>query len=255
MLDSGQITEISHVVEQALDKAERIWQKHGIALNENFRATGDSLEKYEKVPSRIPGRPNVEAGKEEVGTFIALVADMRESNQHLMAAISGTKASELERVFYETSALLPAMERTIQFKQGAVTEYLGDGVLALFSVDEDEPEAAIRASFGAAENCLSRTRKIVNDALSRRYGLPRLAVGIGLAMSKAVISLVGLEGNSHAKVTGRCVYFATKLSGGVNEIAVDKVIRSKWPKSKGGELRFKSVTRRNTEGYLVSRED
>jgi class 3 adenylate cyclase len=171
-----------------------------------------------------------------------------------MSAIAQNPVSELRRVFYETSALLPALERTIQFEAGEVTEYLGDGVLALFAVNDGEAEATIRASFRAAENCVGDTRGIVNVALKERYGLPPLQVGVGLAMSKAVVSLVGLEGNRHAKATGRCVYFATKLSAGVNEVVVDAVLRGAWPKTKGGGLRFQPTVRRKTDGFVVARK-
>lgn len=255
MLEEGRKGEISDIVDGALDRAERIWRKHGSALDEAlFRADSvDSIAKRESMPSRIPGQQEVESGKEKVGTYIALVADMRGSSTHLLTAIAQTKATELERVFYETSALLPALERTIQYNRGAVTEYLGDGVLALFEVDEEDEQRTIRASYAAANDCLGDTRDIVNVALEDRYELPPLDIGIGLAMSRGVVSLLGLEGNSHPKLTGRCVYFATKLASGRNEIFVDKRMRTAWPTSKRGLLSFEKCVRRGVDGYLVSR--
>lgn len=251
MLTKNEKEEIRLIVERALDRAEFIWGRHGIALDEQYRA--DSVAKRERVLSRIPGQKEVEAGKEQVGTYIALVADVRESSKHLMTAIANTKASELERVFYETSALLPALEKTIQFQGGAVTEYLGDGLLALFAVNESDKGKTVRAAYGAAKNCLGNTRTIVNEALQCRYRLPPLDFGIGLAMSRGVVSLVGLDGNSHAKVTGRCVYFASKLAGGRNEIVVDEHMDTAWPTSKGGRLRFERCHRRGTPGYVVTK--
>jgi len=52
-----------------------------------------------------------------------------------MRAVSSktSKVSQLQRIFYETSALLPAMAKLIFFENGSVTEYLGDGVLGLFT--------------------------------------------------------------------------------------------------------------------------
>jgi class 3 adenylate cyclase len=253
MLNDNQKQEVQIIVDRALDRAEGIWGKHGIALDEVYRADSDVLAKRESVPSRIPGRKEVEAGKEQVGMYVALVADMRESGKHLMAAIADSKASELERVFYETSALLPALERTIQYKMGAVTEYLGDGLLALFEVDEADTETTVRASYAAAKNCIGDTRDIVNQALKDRYNLPPVNIGIGMAISRAVVSLVGIEGNSHAKAIGRCVYFATKLADGKNEIIVDKRMEAAWPTSKGGRLRFEQRSRRGVDGFLISK--
>ncbi len=255
MLNAEEKREVKSIVHSALEKAERIWGRHGLSLDEALHARADSagIAKRERVPARIPGHNTVEEGQERVGTFIALVADIRESSNHLMSRIAAAKATELERVFYETSALLPALERTIQFENGAVTEYLGDGVLALFSVDERDRQRTVKAAYAAAENCLGDTRHIVNEALNDRYDLPPLNLGIGMAMSKAVVSLVGIEGNSHAKVIGRCVYYATKLSSGKNEIVVDDGMDAAWPVSENGTLRFKKQTRRGVEGYLVTR--
>jgi class 3 adenylate cyclase len=256
MLDDNQEKEVAAIVKSALDKAELIWGKHGTALDEAFiRADAEVLAKSERVPSRIPGQPEVEAGKEQVGTFIACVVDMRDSSKHLLHHITGTKASELKRVFFETSALLPALERTIQFESGSVTEYLGDGVLALFEVDEDDKDIAITKAYTAASNCLESTRGIVNQALKDRYNLPSLDIGIGMAMSRAVVSLVGIEGNSHPKATGRCVYYATKLSGCLNEILIDEKLDAAWPTTKEGKLQMSKRSKRGVEGFLVSRKN
>lgn len=111
----------------------------------------------------------------------------------------------LQRLYYETSALLPALERAIQYEGGSVTEYLGDGVLALFAVEDDDEASAVYAAYEAAENCLGDIRAIVNDALGERYVLPPLRFGVGMALGRAVVSLMGIEGNSHTKAFGKCV--------------------------------------------------
>jgi class 3 adenylate cyclase len=121
----------------------------------------------------------------------------------------------------KTSALLPALECAIQYEGGSVTEYLGDGVLALFAVDDDDNASTIYAAHRAAKNCLGDTRSIVNDALGERYVLPPLRFGIGMALGKVVVSLMGIEGDSHAKAFGKCVWDATNLADGENEIKVD----------------------------------
>ena len=255
MLSASRKKEVARIVLRALDKAESIWDRLGPTMDEDIFARADDMGKAERVPSRIPGHKEVEAGKEQVGTFIALVADMRNSSQHLLCAIAGDRPSELKRVFYETSALLPALEQTIQYEGGSVTEYLGDGLLALFEVNEIDKKPAITAAYTAAANCLDDTRAVVNEALDGRYNLPPLDIGIGMALSKAAVSLVGIEGNSHDKLIGRCVYFATKLAVGKNEIFVDEQLRTAWPITKGGKLTFdKRHGRSSVGGYLINRE-
>lgn len=117
------------VAAESLLRAQNIWNSvEGELLQKALR------ESYaERVPSNIPGHPEV--GLEpKVDDFVAMVVDMRDSTVHLAEASAG-KVSGLQRVFYETSTLLPTVARAIQFGSGKVTEYLGDGLLALFSVE------------------------------------------------------------------------------------------------------------------------
>src|SRR5580658_6215222 len=108
MLSDDKRREVTSIVARALDKAERVWNDHGMAMDVEIRADSAGIIKRERVPSRIPGHSTVESGNECVGTFIALVADIRESSKHLRQAIgTPAKVSQLQRLYYETSALLP----------------------------------------------------------------------------------------------------------------------------------------------------
>jgi hypothetical protein len=259
-LSNDEILQIKRIVKSSLDKAENVWRNHGKELvkagilAEDYSARADSA--HEVVQSKIPHHPLVDGDRPKVADFIALVADMRNSSTHLLCAISEKKSdvSLLERLYYETSALLPALEMTLSYNDGAVTEYLGDGLLSLFFVDESDKEEAIRKAYRSARNCLGDTRNIVNEELMSRYRLPPLDIGIGLSYSKALVQLVGIVGERHPKVIGNCVYYASKLSGGINEIYIDNTIRILWPVSEGGKLRFTKKAIRNTDGFLVSQK-
>lgn len=252
-------SQVEGIVKSSLDKAESVWCNHGKELvkaaivAEDF-ARSDSA--HEIVQSKIPHHPLVDGDHPKVADFIALVADMRNSSKHLLCAISEktSDVSLLQRVYYETSALLPALEMTLSFNDGAVTEYLGDGLLALFFVDKSDKEEAIRKAYRSANNCLGDTRSIVNEELKSRYRLPALDIGIGLSYSKALVQLVGIVGERHPKVIGNCIYYASKLSGGRNEIYADDTIRNLWPASKGGKLQFTKKAIRGTDGFLVSQK-
>jgi class 3 adenylate cyclase len=172
-----------------------------------------------------------------------------------MCAISGKRAnvSGLQRVFYETSALLPALALAVKFEEGNVTEYLGDGVLALFRVDANDRSKFIYAAHRAAKLSINEIRDVVNEILSERYSLPNLDIGVGLALSQTLVTLVGLPTEKHPKAFGECVFRATKLSGGKNEIIADKNLKLAWPSQKGGTLCFKPRTVRGEDGYLLSK--
>ncbi|ELE2166626.1 hypothetical protein RC856_003334 [Vibrio fluvialis] len=233
------------LVDSSLDRAEKIWSKEGHMMESiNVTVEGmdslDIVKRAELVPSYIPGSPIVSTDIDKVDTFVALVADMRDSTKHLMCRIATSRdnVTELKRVFYETSALLPALAQTIKFENGSVTEYLGDGILALFKLEDDKK--AIYDARRAAVNCLTVTRQIVNEAISKRYSLPGLDLGVGLATSQALVTTVGLSGEMHAKAFGKCIFNATKKSNGRNKIFVDKDLEAIWPTSKGG-FTFKKI--------------
>lgn len=249
-LSQEKIDQLDELIRLSLDAAESIWkQAEPQLIVKQFR------EALKSIPSQIPGYPTVSRLSPRVDLFIAMMADMRDSTNHLMQAISGriTKVNQLERIFYETSALLPAMALAISFEGGSVTEYLGDGVLALFRVAEDPPKETIYAAHRAAKNCLDETRNLVNEKIGSRYGLPEIDLGVGLAMSKAIITVVGTEEYEQPKAIGECVYRATKLSSGRNEILVDQAVYDSWPSAKNGVLRFRQRQSQGVNGYMIER--
>ncbi|PML45822.1 hypothetical protein BCT76_16325 [Vibrio tasmaniensis] len=247
---------LSEIISKSLDRAEAIWNTEGadlifesVSLEDSSQRGMDSIDlikKSELVPSRIPGTPVVSSDENKVEEFIALVADMRDSTKHLMTRNTHGSVSELQRVYYETSALLPALDFTISKSDGSVTEYLGDGVLALFKVDSDDVGTSTRNAKWAATDCLEVVLPMVNDELFKRYELPDLQIGIGLAFSKALVTTMGLPGRLHAKAFGKCIYRATKLSNGANQILVDDQLKAKWPVNRnGGGFTFKRLKSAN----------
>lgn len=256
MLTSYQENELRVIINDSLDKAEKHWKNGGhllavnkMALESASREIMDSAE-----PSKIPGHAIVQDGETVIDEFIAFVADMRDSSKHLMCAISPkvAKVSDLERVYYETSALLPTIGYVVREEEGSVTEYLGDGALALFRVDPDHKEQAIYAAHRAAKNAIGDARNIINEILTERYNLPDIDIGVGLAVSKTLVTLVGLYPEKHPKAFGECVFRATKLSSGRNEVISDANLKAIWPSTKGGTLLFRPKNINNVDGYVLS---
>lgn len=132
-MDNQQRRIIVDLVERSLNQAESHWRNGGYKLiTESTRRDGtEALNKstMDSAPSKIPGHEIVQEGETIVDDFIAIVADMRNSTDHMLTASRSVKLEGIQRVFYETSALLPALEKTINIHHGGVTEYLGDGVL------------------------------------------------------------------------------------------------------------------------------
>ena len=258
MLSKDESNELQELIYIKLDQAESIWDQVGPEMMfENLMVGAENLRNFSKVAdvdTQIPGYSTISIDKPEVDDFIALVADMRDSTEHLLRAISckTAKVSQLQRVFYETSALLPVLAKAISYKDGNVTEYLGDGILGLFNASEArEKPKCIYDSYNASKKCLCAVEEIVNPTLAEKYSLPPLEVGIGLAFSKAVVTMTGIDGYFQPKVFGECVYRATKISGGRNQIYVCEALNRLWPTEKGGVLRFQPRKMKGVDAYMV----
>lgn len=251
-MTSEQLTIINATISDSLDRAEAHWND----VKKEFTKAA-VLENYVE-PSKIPGHPFVSDGKPEVTTFIAMVVDMRNSTEHLKTVVNNPKIENgFQRIYYETSALLPAISKTVSFEYGVVTEYLGDGALILFEVDNDNNETdVIKSVSRAANNCINETRQAINSQLQERYNLRAIDIGIGLSIGKAMVTLVGNADNLQPKAIGECIWEATKLSCETNKICISNGLRFKWPSSKGGSLSFEkfSLNKRNVTGYAIKRK-
>jgi hypothetical protein len=244
-------TEIKRKINSELDKAEKIWNDvKGEFLVKSVRAFAALNESVE--PSNIPGFPFIKNGEGKVGNFSAMILDIRNSTKHLLEAYSNKKnVSQLQRVLYETTAINTLGLICVNEQNGAITEFLGDGFLALF--ETEEPEAVYKVR-DCAEKCLEYTKDVINPILKERYDLPDINIGIGIAYSKAIVTLIGMEDELHPKAIGECIYRASKLSKGNNEILYDEKIKLYWPSSKGGKLSFIERYHRNekdTKGFIT----
>lgn len=249
-MTSYQLADINSTISDSLNRAEKNWNAVKTAFA--MESLQERFEHYE--PSKIPGHPFVSDGKPEVTTFIAMVVDMRNSTDHLKTVVNNPKIKNgFQRIYYETSALLPAISKTVSFENGFVTEYLGDGALILFKVDDDDNEKEIITSVSvAAKNCIYETRQAINLQLQKRYNLKAIDIGIGLSIGKAMVTLVGDTGNPQPKAIGECIWEATKLSCETNKIGISNSLYGAWPSSKGGTVKFKQFKfKRGVSGYIM----
>ncbi|WP_322005159.1 hypothetical protein [Paraburkholderia tropica] len=99
---------------------------------------------------------------------------MRGSTRRLNTHIANAKVNGLQRVYIETSALLPAIAVTCGLEDGMVTEYLGDGCLTLFRVNKDDRVASVnppteRQRTASAIVEPSSTRRSINATIFRQF--------------------------------------------------------------------------------------
>jgi class 3 adenylate cyclase len=232
---------------ELLNKAEEVWKEVGDQIDESKRIA--LAKKAEDFDTQIPGYPIIKDREPLVDEFVSIVTDMRDSTNHLLQAIAGD-VSQLKRVYFETAVLLPVHAQVVSWQGGSVTEYLGDGTLGLF-LGGAKREESIYAAHRAAQDVLTSTKEIINPILKERYKLPPLEVGVGLAISDAIVTLVGLEEYKQPKVFGQCVFRATKLATGRDEIFVDEGLEKAWPKSDDGKISFLSRDFNGLRGFKI----
>lgn len=182
--------------------------------------------------------------KPEVKDFIAIVCDIRNSTQRL------NDEDGIKRVFFETSALLPVIDETITFFGGKVTEYLGDGVLGFVQYDEDYKSEIAKKVSQLSKCCISLSLDVVHQALKEKYedDSLELKIGVGVALSPALVRVVN---DYHVKAFGQCVWRASKLSCGSNEILVDE----EFKKIYGSESEFAEHSVANLKAFKLLTDD
>ena len=94
-------------------------------------------------------------------------------------------------------------------------------------------------------------REIINPILYSRYQLPPVQIGIGLSVSKAIITLTGHGNFVKPTAFGICVFNASKLSKGFDEVMIDAALERKWPTAPDGTLRFIRRQMGDIDGYLM----
>ena len=73
-----------------------------------------------------------------------------------------------------------------------------------------------------------------------------------------IVTVIGFNEDLFPKAIGECVYRASKLSTGKNEILYDKGIKIFWPSSKGGKISFIEKRHKNTDkakGYTINKKN
>jgi hypothetical protein len=251
-LRSKQIDALDELAQKLAARAASVLDELGAHLR---KARVLLKESATAIPSLIPGHETVSYERPVVGNFIAAISDLRDTTTRLRQAIGKPAAYSLaERVYFETAVALPIIARTMLYFDGRTTEYLGDGTLTLFVVPGDDGADKCEAAFKASVSAVEAISYIVNPLLTTT-NLPKLAVGVGIGMSRALVSAIGLPERLVPNAFGECVFPAAKLSKwGENEIYADSTFEANYPTSEGGKIRFRRIRKDEIDGFLVSKQ-
>ena len=162
--------------------------------------------------------------------FVVLMTDIRKSTD-IINRPEGTK--EMFLIFYTYSAITANI---VDFHKGTSTEFLGDGILNLFDTEQGLDEA-LRNSIRASREILA-ARKLILNPLFQKLHLPCIDLGIGIDHGKTIVTRFGYKKDNDLKAFGSCVYNASKLSKGINEVMISENSKKVWPTSPDGKLQF-----------------
>jgi adenylate cyclase len=200
-------------------------------LNEQLRKSfsGNSITEAAELPG-FENKP-MKFGKFENREFVIMMTDIRKSTD----IINGPNGLvNMFLIFYIYAGIVA---KIVDSYNGTSTEFLGDGVLNLFDTKDSNREIALRNSMLASWEILEARENVLNPFLLS-VGLPQINFGIGIDHGVTIVTQFGYRSDTDLKAFGKCVYNASKLCKGFNQIIVSQNSQSVWPTGPGGNLNF-----------------
>jgi adenylate cyclase len=148
--------------------------------------------------ARRPGKP---AGAER--RVVAMFVDLRESTQLAEGRLPYDVVFLMNQFFAEMHAALRATN-------GYYAQFRGDGLLALYGMESELPQACREALEGAAE--MQRRLERLNASLAAELNAP-LRIGIGIHAGLAIVGTMGPPEAPIRSAIGDNVNIAARLEG------------------------------------------
>ncbi|MGQ0793114.1 MAG: adenylate/guanylate cyclase domain-containing protein [Deltaproteobacteria bacterium] len=164
------------------------------------------------LASRLASESTPSSAGEEKRIAI-LFADIRGFTSFAEALYPYDVIHVLNRYFYEMGAVVTR-------NGGYIDNYMGDGLMALFGVD-DAPDAAMRSVRAALE--MLRAMENFNSYLQTLYD-KRFHIGIGVHYGEAVVGTVGAGGAKKMTAIGDAVNLASRIEAATKEAGLALLI-------------------------------
>ena len=143
------------------------------------------------------------------------------------------------------------MVATVQEFRGQVLKFMGDGLLAIFTLDDDAESC--RAALNAAERALHRVEKLT--AARKASGLPVSEFSIGLHLGEVMYGNIGARDRLDFTVVGPAVNEASRIEAMCRGLEQNLVISSAFAKAaKGSTDRLVSLGRYALRGVRKPQE-
>ena len=188
-------------------------------------------------------QPAYLAGQER--SIAVLFADLR--------SFTGIAESKLPYdLVFLLNCYFEAVGESITTAGGAVDKFIGDGVMALFGVDNG-PEEGCRQALAAAQAMIARVDGL-SQALSEELSVP-LRIGIGVHCGPAVVGRMGYGESIHVTAIGDTVNVASRLQDATKEFQCQLVFSEEVAKRSGVKIaglpRHELIVRNRREALTI----
>ena len=144
----------------------------------------------------------VQRGSMEELDAVIMYADLRGFTE-LSERLPARQVVELLNLY------LDAMGEPVEWQGGQILKFLGDGFIATFALDGEDPRAVCRKALAAADGALRRVESFNRDRAAT--GLPVMALDVVLHAGRVQYGNVGTQRRLDFTVIGPAVNQASRL--------------------------------------------
>jgi class 3 adenylate cyclase/GAF domain-containing protein len=201
----GKFTEDDlRLVDRFANVAAHILQKHYFRMKmQSFERTSDHLGKYlsSKIVKSVKSKAQLELGGIEK-KVVCLFADIR-GYTTITEGIAPATLVNLLNLHFER------MHAVIEEHEGALDKIVGDLVMAVWNIPNDQPEPELLAMKAALEMQKQMIRVVAPEW--KRQGVDKVGMGIGVNSGPAVVGNLGSSHLMNFTVIGDTINTAQRL--------------------------------------------
>ena len=200
--------------------------------------------------------PGFEADKLEFGSYdkenyAVLFVDMRRSTQRAQQV--GSK-----KTFLTMHVFLTALLEVVKHYHGKVIDIMGDGLMVFWGGHSAREEnnmvktLAIKNAGLCGRDMLTVRENVINRIIQEENLGPAISIGVGVTFDSVIVTKIGIADSYDVKAFGDCINIASHYANEVeNKVKVSKKVKTEWPASKGGKIRF-TIAGKGDAYYLES---
>jgi len=196
--------EDKNTVERFCNMAAHLLQKHFFKTKmQSFERTSDHLGKYlsSKVVSSVKSKSQVELGGVEK-KVVCLFSDIRGYTTITEGIVASTLVKLLNFHFEKMHAIIEKYE-------GTLDKIVGDLIMAVWNIPNDQPEPELLAMKAAIEMQKEMIRTVAPEWA--RHGVDKVGMGVGVNSGLATVGNLGSSRFMNYTVIGDAVNTAQRL--------------------------------------------